>query len=96
LLPLIADTSKRISEIGAVLGVVGALTLAWGAYTILTANRTSHEGITDDLRRRERTMTALGGALLALAFALTLFGLTSKAAPTTPTTGTSPSASSTP
>ena len=96
LLPLIADTSKRITEIGAVLGALGALAIAWGAFTILTANRTSHEGITDDLRRRERTMTVVGGVLLALAFALTLFGLTSKSTPTTPTTGTSPSVSSTP
>jgi hypothetical protein len=93
----LADVSKKLSEGGAVLGGLGALLIMWAAVTILTANRTSHEGVTEDITRRQHILTAIGAFLIALAFALQLISLTSKSTPApvrTPTGGivTSPPA----
>jgi hypothetical protein len=77
----LADVSKKLSEGGALIGGLGALLIVWAALTILTANRTSHEGVTEEITRRQQVLTAMGALLIAVAFALQLLSLTSKSTP---------------
>jgi Zn-dependent protease with chaperone function len=61
-----ASFSRRITEIGLLLGFVGALLVGWGAFRVI---RGSFE------RERERMATLLGVALIGLAFVLQLLGV---------------------
>ena len=61
-----ASSSRRMTEIGLLLGFVGALIVGWGAYRVI---RGSFE------RERERMITLLGVALIGLAFILQLLGV---------------------
>ena len=64
----VASFSRRITEIGLLLGFIGALIVGWGAYRVI---RGSFE------RERERMATLLGVALIGLAFMLQLLGVLS-------------------
>jgi hypothetical protein len=61
-----ASSSRRMTEIGLLLGFVGALIVGWGAYRVI---RGSFE------RERERMTTLVGVALVGLAFILQLLGV---------------------
>ncbi len=61
-----ASLSRRITEIGLLLGLVGSLIVGWGAYGVI---RGSFE------RERERMATLFGVALISLAFILQLLGV---------------------
>ena len=61
-----ASSSRRITEIGLLLGFIGALIVGWGAFRVI---RGSFE------RERERMITLLGVALIGVAFILQLLGV---------------------
>src|SRR5712691_4157727 len=63
-----ASFSRRITEIGLLLGFIGAVIAGWGAYQVI---RGSFE------RERERMATLFGVALIGLAFVLQLLGVVS-------------------
>src|SRR5437867_7564247 len=63
-----ASFSRRITEIGLLLGFIGALVVGWGAYKVI---RGSFE------RELERVTTLIGVALIGLAFILQLLGVVS-------------------
>jgi hypothetical protein len=70
--------ARRLTELGFVVGGLGALIIAYGALRVI---RGSQE------RRRERAATLVGALLIGAAFALQLIGLVSapKAATPSPT-----------
>src|SRR6266542_2691219 len=63
-----ASFSRRITEVGLLLGFIGALIVGWGAFQV---TRGSFE------RERERMFTVVGVGLIGLAFALQLLGVLS-------------------
>jgi len=78
-----ASFSRRITEVGLLLGFIGALIVGWGAYKVI---RGSFE------REVERVATLVGVALIGLAFILQLLGVVS-VSKTKPSHSPSPSPS---
>ncbi len=62
---------RHLSEGGFLIGALGALLVAWGAYSFLKGAKG------DPGRRQERVRTIIGTALIALAFLLQLVSLVS-------------------
>ncbi len=77
-----ASFSRRITEIGLLVGFIGALIVGWGAYQVI---RGSFE------RERERMITLVGVALIGLAFILQLLGVTVSKTKPSPSPSLSPS-----
>jgi len=63
---LAASITRRLGELALLLGFVGGLLVAWGAWAFLTGSQD------DASRRRERTDTLIGALLIATAFLLLL------------------------
>ena len=74
----VTGLSRRITELGYVVGGLGALVIAYGAYRVIQGSQERH---------RERGATLIGALLIGLAFLLQLIGLVSapKAATPSPT-----------
>jgi hypothetical protein len=68
---------KAIEEVGLIAGILGALILAGGSLTIMLASR-RYTGPTDADHRREKFSHLLGGFLIALGFAGSLWRLIQK------------------
>ncbi len=60
-------SAHRLAELGFVLGAIGAAIIAYGAAMIAFANR-SYGGASDAQHRREKSLYAVGAAIIALAF----------------------------
>jgi hypothetical protein len=69
----VSGLSRRLTEVGFLVGGLGALIVAYGAYQVIRGNVD---------RERERWATVIGVLLIGLAFGLQLVGLVS--APKTP------------
>jgi hypothetical protein len=70
-------SAKDIEEIGLIAGILGALILAGGSLLMVLAGR-SYAGPTDADHRREKWCHLLGGVLMAVGFAGSLWGLLQK------------------
>jgi hypothetical protein len=68
---------KAIEEIGLVAGIVGALILALGSLIMILANR-RYSGPTEADHRREKFTHLLGGILIGVGFAGSLWRLLQK------------------
>ena len=89
----VTGTSRRMTELGFLVGGLGALILAYGAFLVIRGSQD---------RERERWATLIGALLIGGAFLLQLIGLvttpkTLTPSPTpTPSTSPSPSVTSSP
>ncbi|GEM_PF-5509399 len=66
---MLASLTRRITEAGFLLGAIGGLALAWGAWSFLRARDPAPDRI------RERRATLAGGVLMAVGFLLALAGM---------------------
>ena len=64
-------TAAQLTQAALVLGIVGALAVAYGAGLMILADL-SYQGPTDVEHRREKWATLIGAVLVAVAFALQL------------------------
>jgi hypothetical protein len=67
-------TTRQITEVGFVLGMLGALIMAWAAGVIAIANR-SYSGATEAQHRREKWSNLLGALLIAAGFGAELLAV---------------------
>ena len=81
----VTGTSRRVTELGFLVGGLGTLIIAYGALLVI---RGSQE------RERERWAYLIGALLVGAAFFLQLVGLVTTPKTVTPTPTPSPSASS--
>jgi hypothetical protein len=85
----VTGLSRRITELGYLIGGLGALIIAYGAYLVIRGSQERH---------RERGATLVGALLIGVAFLLQLIGLVSAPRAGTPspspTVSVSPSPSS--
>ena len=71
---LLQVTTRQITEVGFVLGILGALLMAWAAGVIAIANR-SYSGATDAQHRREKWSNLFGALLIAAGFGAELLAV---------------------
>jgi hypothetical protein len=64
----VTGLSRRITELGYLVGGLGALIIAYGAYRVIRGSQERH---------RERGVTLIGALLIGAAFLLQLIGLVS-------------------
>jgi hypothetical protein len=70
-------STKAIEEIGLVAGIIGALILVFGALVIILASR-SYTGPTEADHRKEKWSHLVGGLLIGVGFAGSLWRLLQK------------------
>jgi hypothetical protein len=70
-------SAKAIEEIGLVIGILGALVIAWGSLTIVLATR-SYQGPSESDHRKEKWAHLLGSLMIGVGFAGTLWRLIQK------------------
>ena len=70
-------STKAIEEIGLAAGILGALVLAAGSLIMILASR-SYSGPTEADHRREKWTHLIGGVLIAVGFAGSLWRLVQK------------------
>jgi hypothetical protein len=63
--------AHRLTQIGLVISIFGALVAAWGSLVMVLANRT-YGGPSDAQHRREKMAHLAGALLLAVGFAVQL------------------------
>jgi hypothetical protein len=71
----VAGTSRRITELGFLIGGLGALVIAYGALQVIRGSQDRH---------RERGATLVGALLIGLAFLMQLIALVSAPRAATP------------
>jgi predicted lysophospholipase L1 biosynthesis ABC-type transport system permease subunit len=76
---LLAVAARRITEVGFLIGGLGALVIAYGALRVIRGSQERH---------RERSATLIGALLIGLAFLLQLIALVSGPKAATPPTST--------
>lgn len=70
-------STKAIEEICLIAGILGAVILAWGSLLILWAGR-SYSGPSEAHHRREKWSHLIGGLLIGVGFAGSLYRLLQK------------------
>ena len=70
-------STKAIEEVGLIVGIVGALILAWGSLIIVWAGR-SYSGPSETHHRREKWAHLIGGLFIAVGFGASLYRLLQK------------------
>ena len=72
------SSTRRLSELGALVGGLGALIMFLGVLSNLLAERRSYEGATRSGHRRERISLVVGSFLIGLGFLLLLLAARAK------------------
>lgn len=70
-------STKAIEEIGLIAGILGALILVFGAFVMILASR-SYTGPTETDHRKEKWSHLIGGILIGVGFAGSLWRLLQK------------------